>query len=192
MQNVRGNNNNNGPIDTGSVYLVPDLPRDALVLLRKYGLTEDEVAHFEWDPNRQRLVYRITRADKVRFWQGRRFGDEGPKYLSWGQIPWDPPAHFGDKRTVIFTEDVVSAIKVGRHATGVPVFGSYVPFAALKWALEQGRGAAIWLDPDKFREGLRQALKATALGAKTRIIGTAKDPKEHTDAEILEAIGRVE
>jgi hypothetical protein len=133
-------------------------------------------------------VVSITRADKIVFWQGRRFGKDGPKYLSWGKIPWDPPLHFGNSGSVIFVEDAVSAIKVGRYATGVPLFGSYVPAEALKWAQEQGREQGIWLDPDKFREGLKQALHITAMGIKTHIIGTTKDPKEHTDEEIKEAI----
>lgn len=183
MQNVR-DKNNNGPNDTSSVYLVDDLPRDALVWLRKYGLTNKEALNFRWDPGRERLVVGITRADKMVFWQGRRFGKEGPKYLSWGQIPWDPPMHFGDSGSVIFVEDVVSAIKVGRHATGVPLFGSHVPAEALKWAQEQGRPVVIWLDPDKNREALKQALRATANGVRTNVIWSDKDPKELSDLEI--------
>lgn len=188
MQNVRGYNYNNGPMSTFNLRCVPDLPRDALVWLRKYGLTDEEVAHFEWESDRQRLMYIITRNDKLVFAQGRRFGKEGPKYLSWGTVPWDPPDYFGDSGSVIFVEDVVSAIKVGRHATGVPIFGSHVPAEALKWAHEQGGKVAIWLDPDKHREGLRQALKATANGLKTHIIWSDKDPKELMDHEIAERI----
>lgn len=183
LQNVRDNNNNNDPISDFSGFSSV-LPKQAIVWLRKYGLTPEECEHFQWDPGRQRLVVGITRADKLVFWQGRRFGAEGPKYLSSGRVPWDPPLTFGTEGPVVFTEDVVSAIKVGRQATGVPLFGSYMPAEALKWASGTGKDIFLWLDPDKFREALKQALRATAAGVRVHPVHSDRDPKEHTDGEI--------
>jgi DNA primase len=163
----------------------------ALRWLKKYGLTNEECQNFLWDRAQERLIVSITRNDKVVFWQGRKFGLMGPKYLSWGKVPWDPPLAFGDKGPIVFVEDVVSAIKVGHIATGVPLFGSYVSANALKWASEQLKPIGLWLDPDKRRESLVQALKATATGVRVYTLTSDKDPKEHTDEDIRRTVGNL-
>ena len=179
-------------IPDSNIRLVNDLPLEPKRWLKKYGLTNEEIAaHFLWDNERQRLVVGITRADKLVFWQGRRFGEDGPKYLSWGAIPWGEPLTFGNVGPIVFVEDAVSAIKVGHSAIGVPLFGSHLPANALKWAQEQRKPIGLWLDPDKRRESLKQALKATANGVRVYTLTSDKDPKEHTYEFIAGKVGEL-
>lgn len=171
------------PDPEGWGFLTEDLPKEAVAWLKQYGLSNEECSLFRWNPEKKRLIFTIVYEDGSLFSQGRAFGD-GPKYLTRGRLNWDHPLWFGDG-SVIFTEDVVSAIKVGRHACGVPVFGSHVPAKALKWASERSKQVGIWLDPDKVRESHLQATKAQAMGMPVYSIQSPKDPKEHSDREIL-------
>lgn len=193
LENVREKNNNNDANPSGFTPTFDvRLDKRAVVWLKSYGITDEEIHRygFLWDPQRQRLVFPIYKEGEVVFWQGRRFG-EGPKYLSWGRIP-EPVLFSGPGRTVIFTEDAVSAIKVARRTNASPLFGSHVPANALKWASERFSGIGVWLDPDKAMEGSRAVLRAQAMGYVANGIYSPKDPKEHSDTEIASYVQTLE
>lgn len=185
IENSR-NNNNNETISNLSVFNFSNsLPKDAIFWLKKYGLTNEEISNnnFVWDSLAERLVYPVYGENgEILFWQGRAFG-KGPKYISWGKIPVE--IYLGKlTRTLIFTEDVVSAIKVARHTTASPLFGSNLPANRLNWACERFSGVGLWLDPDKRTESLKAVIRGQMVGHPVFGIYSDKDPKEHSDKEI--------
>jgi hypothetical protein len=152
---------------------------------------DDEITRYNymWDSDNSRLIFPLWAAGKIVFTNSRSF-DGGPKYVNTGSPPED--RFLGTGRTIIFVEDAVSAIKVARHTTAYPLFGSIVPARAINLALERAEAVGVWLDPDKRGESLKTVLRARVLDLPLSGIVTDKDPKEHTDKEILGEINKVE
>jgi hypothetical protein len=115
------------------------------------------------------------------YWVARNFG-EGvkdktslPKYLSRGVKPY---LEFGsNKEKLVFVEDIISAVKVARVATAVPMLGAKVMPAWWEQASKYDK-VAIWNDRDKATDSIVQARRASeVIGKKVEIIITEKDPK---------------
>jgi hypothetical protein len=71
----------------------------------------------------------------------------------------------------------------------VCLFGSHVPLELVLRCLPDFKSFAIWLDPDKKKEAVLQALKLKSKGIDIRAIITEdKDPKHLTNGEIHNAI----
>jgi hypothetical protein len=116
------------------------------------------------------------------YWVARNFG-EGVKYLSRGVKPY---LEFGsNKEKLVFVEDIISAVKVARVATAVPMLGAKVMPA---WWENAKKYDKIYLhgDRDKATDNIVQARRASeVLGKKVEIIITEKDPKEYNDFSFL-------
>jgi hypothetical protein len=112
----------------------------------------------------------------------RNFG-EGVKYLSRGVKPY---LEYGNnKEKLVFVEDIISAVKVARVATAVPMLGAKVMPA---WWENAKRFDKIYLhgDRDKATDNIVQARRASeVIGKKVEIIITEKDPKEYNDFSFL-------
>lgn len=158
-----------------------------LIWLKKYGIMESELTNFRWSDSRQWLIYLID--DNV--WQARNFGDKGTKYYTSGLIA--DVLHILGKdidKEIILVEDVVSAIKVGRHINTMPIFGSNIPLKQLIRLSKRFSDLGIWLDKDKAGESLKTARRASQLGFNsTRSIITDLDPKEYSNEEIKKYLG---
>jgi hypothetical protein len=117
------------------------------------------------------------------YWVARNFG-EGVKYLSRGVKPYleySPSSQErqdgNNKEKLVFVEDIISAVKVARVATAVPMLGAKVMPA---WWENAKRFDKIYLhgDRDKATENIVQARRASeVIGKKVEIIITEKDPK---------------
>lgn len=111
---------------------------------------------------------------------------DGPKYLTFGPVRdiihvIRPAVHeFTDM--VVLVEGVVDAIKVGRRAPAMPLFGAHVPMDTVRRLARQFKAVGIWLDSDKVVEAVKSAIRASQF-VPTFVVHTAYDPKEYnTDA----------
>lgn len=168
------------------------LPVDCIRYLKQYDLTNEEIdANFGYEPERELLVYQFPGG-----YSGRYMGTgKNPRYFFAGQKGYDkllryPPTDDG-RDTLVIVEDIVSAIKVGRHAATLPLFGSTIALEALKTVSEPFKRVRIWLDSDKHRYALQMAPRASlVLGKDVRVIYTRLDPKCQEDAYIRELLAK--
>lgn len=163
------------------------LPTDAKKWLLGYQLTDEEMKQFIYATEREYkgqnipcelLLLLITDS----YWLGRNFGD-GVKYLSSGVKPCKKYGTNPD--ILVFVEDVISAVKVGRVATAIPMLGSSVLPSWWDEAIGYKR-VIIWGDRDKAVDNTKQARRASEILGKTvENIITSKDPKEYNNNDII-------
>jgi len=170
------------------ITLDKKLDTEHLKWLLGYNLTLDECKQFYSAHERLinnenlpcNLLVLFANAD---YWLGRNFdvAIQG-RYLSSGTKPF---IKYGNNpHTLVFVEDIVSAVKVGRVATAVPMLGAKV---LSHWWDETTPYARviIWGDRDKARDNVIASRKATEiLGKKVDCIITEKDPKEYNETQI--------
>lgn len=153
--------------------------------LQQY-LTNDEIEqNFKYSPARKRHIF-IAGS----FWEERSV-IASPKSICHGTRPFllHGAHHLASKGILLVVEDVVSAIKVGRHATSICLFGSEMNPDWLVWISKMGQVKEIvfWLDYDKTDEARSLARKMNLLkpGIATYQY-TIKDPKDY-EGETLDA-----
>lgn len=168
------------------ISLEKQLAGGALKWLLGYGLTSDEIAQFTYA--RERVgKYGLMSCDLLvlysssNYWCARNFG-KGAKYLTSGTKPFLKYGNNND--TLVFVEDIVSAVKVGRQFTAVPMLGS-MPSQDAASHLETYKNVFIWNDMDKAKDAVKTARNLSErLNKRVRCIISPKDPKEYSDSEI--------
>ena len=154
---------------------------DAKKWLLGYQLTDNEIAQFSYATEREykgqfiscELLILLSTQD---YWLGRNFGD-GVKYLSSGNKPFK--TYGNNKQIAVFVEDVISAVKVGRVATAIPMLGASVPIGWWQRVKEYDR-VILWGDRDKAVDNARQARRASELlGKNVELLVSLRDPKDH-------------
>lgn len=165
------------------------LPLDALKWLLEYNLTLKEMEGFSYAYKRVVKGYEIPCSMLVfinteDYWLGRNLLDVGVRYLSSGAKPC---VKYGTNPDVIvFTEDVISAIKVGRVATAIPMLGAKIPTQWLEKCKDYSR-VVLWGDYDKKIDNIFAARKASeVLGKQVQSVITEKDPKYYNTEEICQ------
>ena len=168
--------------------------------IKKYGIYDSEIAtnFIGWSANRLLLIFPVfDESNNLLMWQGRNFG-EGPKYLTKG--PASDILHLVGKPksgVIVVTEDLLSAIKVGREYQAMPLWGSTLPLKTLWRLADRFDTLGIWLDPDKTKDAVKMALRASQY-IPTFVVHSSFDPKEYPietivqliDANIPEAIDK--
>lgn len=155
----------------------------ALKWIRKYGITDTEIRFYNilWCQLRHTLVFPVVRDNRIVLTNERYFGPDPkhPKYLTFGNKVKEVVYFIGNNITtsVVFVEDFISAIKIRRLVSSMPLFGTSVPETALEWIKGRFKVAGVWLDLDKASESLREASKASIYVPTHAILSTA-DPKE--------------
>ena len=152
-----------------------------------YGLTEKEMENFRYATKRIVKGYEIpcnllVFINTGDYWLGRNFADVGVRYLSSGEKPL---LKYGtNPDVVVFVEDVISAIKVGRVATAIPMLGAKIPADWLNMVKGFER-VVIWGDYDKKIDNIYAARKASeVLGKPVQSVITEKDPKFYSTEEV--------
>ena len=114
----------------------PYIPAKASDWLQQYQLTANELIFNKvmWSESRDLLVFPyFGQYNELLGWQGRYFGDnpKHPKWFTKGNVKDFIHIIGLDKTyknsTIVYVEDIISAIKVGRVYGCVPIFGSFVP-----------------------------------------------------------------
>lgn len=170
------------------ITLEKQLAGGALKWLLGYGLTSDEIAQFTYA--RERVgKYGLMPCDLLvlysskDYWCARNFG-KGAKYLTSGTKPFLKYGNNND--TLVFVEDIVSAVKVGRQFTAVPMLGS-MPSQDAASHLETYKNVFIWQDRDLIKKGITTARNLSeVLNKRVRIVVSENDPKCYDDAAIKE------
>lgn len=155
--------------------------------LSEYNLTLDEIGKFKYAYKRVIKGYEIpcnllVFINTDNYWLGRNFSGVGVRYLSSGEKPLIKYGTNPD--VVVFVEDVISAIKVGRVVTAIPMLGAKIPAEWLQKVKDYYR-VVIWGDNDKKIDNLYAARKASeVLGKQVQSVITEKDAKCYNTDEI--------
>lgn len=208
IQKVQHNNNKNDPVPSLPRDYSTDIPTEGLKWLMKYGLTIGEISSNNFGWSQQGFLIATKTPHPVQYapllimpifdvyenllmWQARYFGSERrcPKYWTKGNRGC---FHILGKEspTITLVEDLVSAIKVSRHGTCMPIFGSEVTNDVATVLSSRYENLNIWLDKDK-RDYANARVRSLAIlfTGNVRAIHTEVDPKECDDATIRSIIG---
>lgn len=170
-----------------------ELPESALKWLRKAKLTNEEIKkyHFTYTPNTDRLILPVFDKGNLIYYQARNLGvvtKDNPKYLNIRakgakNVVFTVKEHEKEK-TIIIVEDIISAIKVGRHCHSVALLGSYLP-DSIYGLLNDYDKIVIWLDRDKLSTSIDMAKKIRLKTARrVKVVSTEEDPKYVDDSTI--------
>lgn len=185
------NNNKDGDSALDVSSFTFSIPQHAQTWLKKYGITDQEVRHYGicWNSETDSLVFPVERGGQVVLTNERYFGKDPlfPKYRTYGHKALNR-TYFNNPNTpnsLVIVEDFISAVKVARFASSIPLFGSTISAEAVKWVVGTFKSLRIWLDRDKASESLKEASKLSQWIPDTRTIITELDPKEYSNNEIL-------
>lgn len=171
-----------------------NLPEIVLNYLNSFYLTKQEIKenNILWSDYYQRVCFPVFSKDKqLLAWQGRYLGNDTtkPKWFSQGNLK-EILHIIKPKRnsTLILTEDIVSAIRVGSQENfcASPLFGSHIDIKKLYqygFAISPNQ-YILWLDKDKEIESYKFAQNARQSGLPCVTIVTDRDPKTYTHMEI--------
>jgi Zn ribbon nucleic-acid-binding protein len=189
-----------------SVFISPDdLTRDfppaAKGWLTQYGITDQEISRLSIAFNKRSKRIVLPLLDKygnLLLYQQRRVFDDDPipvKYLTTGKVDgmvWFPKQldQYEQQDTVVVVEDILSAIRVGRHLPCLPLMGTNIPPKTLKTLSERFDCLVVWLDPDKKKEAVKLRTSVSALFSNVGAVLSDKDPKEYPDPEIKNLLTR--
>ena len=170
------------------------LPSVALNWLKKYGISDKEIIQnkFMWSAEKSGLVFPIYDVfGNLLYYQVRRFGENISKgrYDSRGNA--DNVFHILGTTVyscITLSEDLISAIKIARQSTAMPLWGSNIPISRIRVLSDRFKNLLIWLDKDKYKYAIKAAFRARPYFDNVRVIYSEKDPKEYDDFEISEFI----
>ncbi len=173
-----------------------DYSQVCLSWVNKYGLSTEELIknNVLWSEQKQQLIFTFKdEQGQLLLWQARNFWSEAKtKYFTRG-TPDEIIAGFslGKGRQLVLVEDCVSAIKVARQASAMPVLGSDLSKDKLTrlgrfWG--PSSPILVWLDGNMFHKAQRIASRLSMLGCTAKAIYTELDPKEYPDEFITSCL----
>jgi hypothetical protein len=179
------------PVDCDILY-----PHKAIEWIEQYQLTREDLYKHNvlWSETMQRLIFPVFGDGHLIAWQGRYFGDlpDKPKWYGKGNLK-DTYNILNQTNRIVLTEDIISAIKVSKCGVGaMPLYGSFVGrerFKRLYNLINKDDEVLVWLDPDKRKEGTKEAELGRLYGINCRTILSSYDPKEHSYEEIKRILG---
>lgn len=169
------------------------LDKRAEAWLKKYGLTDQEIRDNKlmWSPRKELLIFPIIIDGEMVMWQGRYFGSnpDYPKYNTQG-FPKGGGVYYilGTGERLVLVEDVVSAIKVGRVASALPLFTNNLNSKQAIHLARYYEHVVIWLDPNMREHSLKLQRRLELFFKTVRVVYSDYDPKAHSDREIRELL----
>jgi len=177
------------PADIGTYY-----PTTVVDWMKQYNVSVTDMMRFnvKWSPSREQLIYLFYGEGKdLVLWQARNFraGTAHKDRFFTGGRPEEVIAAYypeqGDGKTAVIVEDCVSGIKLAKSGfAGIPVFGAKMSAEKMRGICRMYENVIWWLDSDKFKESVKQSNLCKLLGANSRVVNTAYDPKEYSVAEV--------
>lgn len=176
-------------------YTFTNWPRDARAWVRQYGISREEVKRYglAYDITSRRVILPISHVRGLSVIQSRKIfsDDDRPKYIT----RRDPalrdynPFNGADSSVCVLCEDILSAIKIARHADAYPLLSTNLQEVGLTTIIGRGyKKIFIWLDDDNRYVKRAQVVLKSILEMfvpEVVIIHTkGRDPKDHTDEEI--------
>lgn len=176
----------NLPYDSSRV-----LPEIALTWLRKYGLTNDEIYkqnNFSWSSYNETLIYSVFDPfGNLVMFQERYFGTANISRFNTVGLPEKTFHIIGSNNNCItVVEDVISAIKVGRHTSCLPLWGSNLSTNRIITLSNMYPNLNIWLDKDKQSYSIMGRQRAAPFFHRARSIISELDPKAYNSVSIVE------
>lgn len=173
--------------------MVPDIPmKDAMWFLKAgIPLATARQLGWGWSPHLRRVIMPIYKDGSLVYYQARATDGRVPKYLnpSTGKSDATPVYYLGSDgmrpRIVVFTEDILSAVRVSAVAPAIPALGTK-PGPQHVAAVGPDETPVVWLDGD---DAGRSALSSWADAfawhpLPPRFVFSDKDPKAYCNAEI--------
>ena len=196
------NNNKNERSQSAAVCLPDDftinLPAEPLQWLRKYGITDVEIVnnHIGWSESNGYLVYPCFGVyGSLLCYQGRYFCQypTNQRFYTSGQV--EKTYHilennFDYPNTICLVEDMVSCIKIAKHVSCMPLFGSTIKTERFIHLGNIYTNLIIWLDKDKAQYAVKRGKVAEAFFDKVRVIITEKDPKDYDNGQLREYLSQ--
>jgi hypothetical protein len=172
-----------------------DYPQRCIDWVGQYELTVNDLLSHNvlWSEQWQRLIFPIFGSEgRLLAWQGRYFGEEQGrgKWFTTGDVKTVFNI-LGEGDTFVLVEDIVSAIKVSRYVSAMPLYGCSVGserFSRLSKICPRTSKFLVWLDPDKRKEAVTEARRGRLQGLDVSPIFSDKDPKEMTYEQIKEIL----
>lgn len=153
------------------------LPSVAWQWLKQYGITNEETAKLGCSYSESTgLLFFPQNTGYV----ARRLTGDGTKYVIQGEKNTFDTI-YGTGNTLVFTEDLISAVKVGRVTAALPLFGTH-----LRKIPEGYTDYRLWLDKDKQVSSVLQCRKWRQYGYNISPIITELDPKIYNETQIKE------
>ena len=186
------NKKNNGPVNLPSDYRTDYIEQVALDWLRSYELTDEEIHehHFGWSSGSQSLVLPVYDIfNNLLMYQQRLFGDGARrKYLTTGS-PETVYHLLGDNPDCcVVVEDLLSAIKVSRVTTAMPLWCGWLSPKRMKTIAAGYKKLVIWLDNDKAKDAIKFKQRALPFYEDVKVVITDQDPKRFTTDQIKHII----
>lgn len=166
-------------------------PLHARVWLYKAGFHNDSIRNTlgaYYHERLDRVVLPVISGGVCVYWQARGFDPERPKYLN---PPIDKPlAYYGEGDSLVLTEDILSAARVGQVTQGCAILGTSLDDRAARAISNSCRRALLWFDDDHAGRKARASVRRTLgqLGVETTIIRSSLDPKYYSTKQIEEFI----
>ena len=136
------------------------------------------------------LIFPFWNKMELLGWIGRYFGVVPgiPKWITRGRMQEIYHIIPGNSsRTIVLTEALISAIKVGKAGHEVmSILGSHAKGRFKHLKLLGYRNVILWMDPDKHMEMIKQSRAGSLEGLEMRVILSEKKPKDYTIDEIKE------
>jgi hypothetical protein len=187
-------------IDNETISLPHDfttkIPLKGTWWLEKY-ITKAQIAKYKigYSPKMDRVILPVYNDNKLEYWQGRSLAEaskDNPKYISMRgkgkDIVFKVLPKIGQKKQVIFVEDVLSAITLEDHVQAVAVLGSHIP-DGLQVHCNNMERVDIWLDFDKAKEAIKFSNRIrTIWGYASKAVITTEDPKCYDTQEITDIL----
>jgi hypothetical protein len=174
-----------------STELMSDWPIKAIHWVGAGGLTREEANRhgMRYSARAKRVYVPLLKGDKVVGWLGRLIEGEGAKYLLNKQEDFLFHIDKGTD-TCIIVEDVLSAIRIGRHHSVIAILGTSLSDYQVGALSKRYKGFKIWLDDDNPTVKMKQVSAKNRLDIFGRVsmIKTEHDPKTYTDKQIEEVI----
>ena len=179
-----------------------DIPPSEAVWLYKAGVGSVVAKHygFGYSASLRRVILPIYKDGVLQGYTARSTINERPKYIEKVVSPtstifvadpslaleWPDSGVLDAVPDVLICEDILSAVRVGRHVrTCYALLGTSA--TADNFALIPNEAkVGVWLDPDKAgSKGAKTIVRSLSLqGYETKLIRSAKDPKFYSNREI--------
>lgn len=173
-----------------------DIPTSEAVWLYKAGISAALARHYRFGYSAflRRVILPIYSNDELQGFVARSTINARPKYIEKMVRPSEA-VFVSDVQTVLdpicgtdicITEDILSAVRVGRHVRSIALLGTSATSSQLGRVMASVRRVAVWLDPDKagVKAGQNVSRSLRLRGYEVRVIKTARDPKYYSNREI--------